>query len=253
MKNSMSDQHNDKDEQGKEIVTTARKDQDIKSSQKNILVSTEPETTEMDAEEGLPEKWKDIPFEELQLEGWRPRIKNKQGKQYLTIRRAWRDGHQRTKSLERSLGLFSEKNYRLLQKLLQNPVEFEESDEEEDDNKLSSSENSGVPESDVPESDIPESQNPRIKIEDLEPRRPGQPPAYLVKGTKILQSGVGRHISIPDKFYYDTDMLEFFEYFHDRGYRGSIVDFMHDCVRNYLIEKHYKVGVIIERQIEREM
>lgn len=208
---------------------------DAKIAEDKIAVSS-PETSpakEKVADDEFPEEWRTMPFADLKMEGWRPRIKKKTqgGKRYLTIRRTWLKPDGKMKSLERGMGVFEEKRWKLLQDLLFDGASpNDESDERED----------------VPSLE----ERPSIKISELESsRKLTQPPGYTGKGTRILQSAVSRHLNIPERFYYDTDLLEFFEYFHDKGYEGNIVEWIHECVRNYLIEHHYKVGVIIEKGI----
>lgn len=195
----------------------------------NASSQNSPATTE--DENVFPEQWKNIPFEDLKMEGWRPRIKKKGDKTYLTMRRTWLNSDHKIKNIERGMGVFSEQRWKLLQDLLLDQVPLEE----ETDNS-----------EDVPTQKL----GSHIKISTIESaRKLTQPPGWTGRGTKILQSAVAQHINIPNKFYYDTDILEFYEYFKNRGYKGNIVDWMHECVRNYLIEHHYKVGVIFEKGI----
>src|SRR4030042_2655312 len=202
MKNSMLNQHDDGNEQEKEVGASSQKD----------TFNAEAETENADDQE-LPEKWKNMPFEDLKMEGWRHRIKNKGDKTYLTIRRNWLDADGKNKSLERGMGPFSEERYSLLQALLLDEASPEAAEGSQEDQEN--------------EDDSPPTEDSRIKVSEISSDRTiPQPPGYRGKGTKILTSGVAKHINIPDKFYYDTDILEFYEYFRDKGYKLSIVDFM---------------------------
>lgn len=209
-------------------------------------------------ENGLPEKWKNIPFDAMRAEGWHPRIKNKGGRQYLTMRKNWVDTDRKQRYLERGMGPFSEERYKLLQELLLDeyiPEDGEPRQEEIEEAVEEVKEDYEVPQEGPKKPPKPKEEgspnSPKMIISDVDestrPKRFPQPPAWTVKGTRILQSAVSRHINIPDRFYYDTDLLEFYEYFHNKGYSGTIVDWIHECVRNYMIEHHHKVGVIIEK------
>jgi hypothetical protein len=64
----------------------------------------------------LPEEWKDINFPDLFSRGWRPRVKTKGSKQYITLRYT-RTEEGKRKEQEKSLGPFSVEKWELVQKL----------------------------------------------------------------------------------------------------------------------------------------
>lgn len=64
----------------------------------------------------FPEEWKNINFPELFAKGWRPRLKKKGDKQYITLRCSRKEEGEK-KDRERSLGPFTSEKWELMQKL----------------------------------------------------------------------------------------------------------------------------------------
>ncbi len=190
---------------------------------------------------GIPKEWRDVPFDDLREEGWKPRKrKKKNGKEYMTLRLSWTGQDGKTQNKERGFGVYDADKYALLLELMNPENEGDEEDFPRDG--VSPHDPEGVPKND-------EDEYGTMEASGITPDRLPDARRYAIRGARILQSGVGRHISIPDKFYFDTDILEFYEYFKSKGFSGTIVEWMHECVRNYLMMRHYKVGVIFERGV----
>lgn len=180
----------------------------------------------------MPEEWQTVDWETFRTEGWRPRIKNNNGRQYMTVRLEWTEDDGSHHSKERSFGSYDPKKYEMLTNILMR------------DHPINTSQ---ITTSDSKETIEAEESSESKPIQ--MPEEPTLPSRYRIREARILRSPVGKSISIPNQFYYDTDVLELFEHFKNKGYPGNIVDWMHECVRNYLIEHHYRVGVILERGI----
>ena len=175
----------------------------------------------------MPETWQNIDWETLRAEGWRPRIKkNTNGGKYMTIRLDWTDEAGKRRNKEKSFGLYDPDEYKMLENLFSH-----------DESRIITSDS---------EEPIETKESSESKLIQM-PEGYRLPPRYVIRGARILRSPVGKNINIPNQFFYDTDILELFEYFKNKGYIGNIVDWIHECVRNYLIEHHYRVGVILER------
>ena len=200
----------------------------------NISDSSEDSDAESSEDQetfAMPERWQTIDWETLRLEGWRPRVKkNTDGREYVTMRLEWSDEDGRRRSKERSFGSYDEAKYKMLENLLSLEPYVRGS------RIIKSGSNESI---EAEES----SESKPIQM----PEGPRLPPRYVIREARILRSPVGRSINIPNQFFYGTDILELFEHFKNKGYVGDIVDWMHECVRNYLIEHHYRVGVILER------
>ena len=225
---SIADEDSDANN-SKEIPTIPTKIKDIEDTS----VSNEDLNAESSEDQEtfvMPETWQTVDWETLRAEGWRPHLKRTNGREYVTIRVTWTEDDGSHHSKERSFGPYDPKKYEMLKNILSPdlaPKDFTKNrtDNEEPIEAEESSESKPI--------QMPEGRT--------------LPSRYMIKEARILRSPVGKSISIPNQFYYDTDILEFFEYFKNKGYIGNIVDWIHECVRNYLILRHYKVGVIFER------
>lgn len=189
----------------------------------------------------IPKEWRNVPFDDLREEGWKPRrLLRRDGREYMSLRVSWTGEDGKTQSRDRAFGRYDPDKYAILLELMNPEIERNEEDFSTDDAPTNDSEQSPKKE---------QYDHGTIEASEIAPDRLPNAQRYAIRSAKILQSGVGKNISIPDKFYYDTDILEFYEYFKSRWrFSGTIVEWMHECTRNYLIEHHWKVGVIFERR-----
>lgn len=212
-----------------EVPSVSTKIKDIEDTS-DSSEDSDAESLEDQETFAMPETWQSIDWETLRAEGWKPRIKRNPDKDYLTARLTWTEDDGSHHSKERSFGPYNEKKHEMLKKILSlNPSTTVSSKSPSDSKDSIEAEES--------------SESKPIQM----PEGPTLPSRYIIREARILRSPVGKSINIPNQFYYDTDLLEFFEYFKNKGYPGNIVDWIHECVRNYLILRHYKVGVIFER------
>jgi len=214
--------------------------------QENNSLPKQDSQSSQEAEVSDLESLKNYPFEQLQKEGWKPRIKKSGKKQYILLQGRIKDKDDKWHVTDRSLGPYSPEKWVYVSKF------FPEKPPDEEilgrNEQLGNDEVLGNPEGlGSDEAEDRKLGNEGIIDDDMPLGRTVEREVQLPKdkATKLFTTVVTRHSAIPASISYGSDIVVYFEFFQANGYVGNINDWMHEAVRNYLAEHYCKMHMNI--------
>jgi len=157
----------------------------------------------------IPEEWRSIPIQDYFAKGFKPRIKRKGGREYITLRRGDR---------EKSLGPYSEERWELIMSMYPHRM-YEE-------------------------------YRQRMEAETAKEYSEKVPPPSRKRSpvSKLLSVTLSKPPPLSTKITVDTRTLLYYQWAVERGYDGTLGDFLNECVYAYFQEKGIEPVIYVQKR-----